>query len=173
MKSIHPFGEGDGERRPALTAARGTYVLLLELDSARRLTVGRLGEFDFPAGWYAYAGSARGPGGLAARLRHHRRLAARPHWHLDYLRPHGRIAECWYGAAGVHDEHRWAAELLAMTRTAPVAPGFGSSDCACATHLVVFPTRPDIRTFRRRLSVRRGGTHGTIYRHVLEARPGR
>jgi len=41
----------------------GTYVLILELISPARLVVGKLGGFDFPTGWDAYAGSACGPGG--------------------------------------------------------------------------------------------------------------
>ena len=42
----------------------GTYVLLLHLPDNEQLTIGKLGTFDFPAGWYAYVGSAFGPGGV-------------------------------------------------------------------------------------------------------------
>ena len=51
----------------------GAYVLAVRLDSRRELPVGRLGRFNFPAGWYLYVGSAMGTGGLPARLRRHRR----------------------------------------------------------------------------------------------------
>jgi len=54
-------------------AEPGTYALLLKLDKQERITVGRLGTFDFPAGYYLYVGSALGPGGLQARLARHRR----------------------------------------------------------------------------------------------------
>ena len=37
--------------------------------------------------WY-YVGSALEPGGLRVRIAHHARIAARPHWHIDYLRRH-------------------------------------------------------------------------------------
>jgi Uri superfamily endonuclease len=54
-------------------AELGTYALLLKLDKQERITVGRLGTFGFPAGYYLYVGSALGPGGLRARLARHRR----------------------------------------------------------------------------------------------------
>lgn len=54
-------------------AEPGTYALLLKLDKQERITVGKLGTFDLPAGYYLYVGSALGPGGLRARLTRHRR----------------------------------------------------------------------------------------------------
>jgi Uri superfamily endonuclease len=128
----------------------GTYILIFELKSFFRLSVGKLGFCDFPAGWYAYTGSARGPGGLRARIRHHTGIATRPHWHMDYLRPQGHLREIWYGQAPRYDEHRWADCLRSMPGSVTVVPGFGSSDCRCETHLVYFPERPGIRPFKRR-----------------------
>jgi Uri superfamily endonuclease len=128
----------------------GTYVLIFESKSHFRLMVGKLGFAAFPAGWYAYTGSAIGPGGLPARIRHHLGIATRPHWHMDYLRPRGCLREIWYGQAPRYDEHRWAACLRSMPRSIAVVPGFGSSDCRCETHLVYFPERPGIRPFKRR-----------------------
>ena len=112
-----------------LRLKKGTYVLVFNLESDCRLTVGKLGRFAFPAGWYAYVGSAFGPGGLAARLGHHLHIARHPHWHMDYLRSHGRIAEIWYGHGPAFDEHRWTEVLRWMAGTRAVTPGFGSSDC--------------------------------------------
>jgi Uri superfamily endonuclease len=128
----------------------GTYVLILELKSFIRLTVGKLGICSFPAGWYTYTGSALGPGGLPARIRHHMGIATRPHWHMDYLRPRGYMEEVWYGRGPHYDEHRWTACLRSMPGSVTVVPGFGSSDCRCETHLVYFPERPAIRPFKRR-----------------------
>ena len=56
----------------------GNYILLLHLPTDEILTISKLGTFDFPAGWYAYAGSAFGPGGLVGRLRHHLQPVDRP-----------------------------------------------------------------------------------------------
>lgn len=135
-----------------LRGKTGTYVLLFELETICRLAVGKLGQFDFPPGWYTYTGSARGPGGLTARLRHHLSIAAHPHWHMDYVRPHARITDIWYARSLLYDEHRWAAVLAAMAGQPAVAPFFGSSDCRCATHLIHFGTgpRPTLARFRRR-----------------------
>ncbi len=61
-----------------MKAEPGTYALLLKLDRWERITVGKLGTFDFPAGYYLYVGSALGPGGLQARLAHHQRGSKSP-----------------------------------------------------------------------------------------------
>ena len=47
----------------------GTYALLLALGKEATITVGKLGTFLFPAGYYLYIGSARG--GLLHRVRRH------------------------------------------------------------------------------------------------------
>jgi Uri superfamily endonuclease len=58
----------------------------------------------------------------------------RPHWHLDYLCRYTRLEAVWY-ACGVCREHEWEAEIAAMPGAMMVLPGFGSSDCRCATHM--------------------------------------
>jgi Uri superfamily endonuclease len=148
---------------------RGTYVLLLELASPARLVIGSLGTFALPAGWYAYAGSARGPGGLPARLRHHLRIAPRPHWHIDYLRAQSRLAEIWYRCGLEDREHQWARCLCAMAGTPPIVLGFGSSDCRCDTHLIAFPQSPGMGRFRRELANHTNRKAPRVHRLRLEA----
>ena len=136
----------------------GTYVLALWLDRPRRIAVGRLGEFAFPAGWVFYVGSALGPGGLAARLaRHRRRFASgkRPHWHVDYVREQAVWGGAWARPSGGRLEHGgarpsgqrlecdWAAALGQRPGARIVVPGFGASDCRCPGHLVHLPALPD------------------------------
>jgi len=147
---------------------KGTYVLILELKTFYRLSVGKLGTFDFPTGWYAYAGHAFGPGGLAARIGHHLRGTGRPHWHMDYLNSKGCIREVWYGIGQWFDEHRWTACLRAMPGAGMVAPGFGSSDCSCETHLVHFPRRPNVNRFKRRQPATAGEIRPPIYRLPID-----
>ena len=142
----------------------GTYVLIFNLESGCRLSVGKLGRFEFPVGWYAYTGSARGPGGLTARLGHHLRIAANPHWHMDFLRPQGSIIEIWYGHDPAFDEHIWAEVMQAMAGTLTVAPGFGSSDCRCNTHLIHFATQPTVDLFRRRQNMRTEKRRQPVFR---------
>ncbi|MEW8259618.1 MAG: DUF123 domain-containing protein, partial [Candidatus Thiodiazotropha taylori] len=62
----------------------------------QQIQVGRLGLCDFTRGWYLYVGSAFGPGGVAARCAHHRRISPRPRWHIDYLRAVTNLRQIWY-----------------------------------------------------------------------------
>ncbi len=121
----------------AIPAAPGTYALVLRLDRPRPFTVGALGSFVLQRGRYLYLGSARGPGGLAARLAHHRRPPARPHWHVDYLRVAGArpVAVGWMEGAA-RRECAWAQGALALPGAEAPIPRFGASDCRCLTHLL-------------------------------------
>ena len=114
----------------------GTYVLLLTLADQRSLQIGKLGRYRFRKGRYCYVGSAFGPGGLAARLAHHARRAARPHWHIDYLRSACELHSAWYSQDGVRHEHVWAALLSALDGVTRPVSGFGASDCTCKSHLI-------------------------------------
>lgn len=120
----------------------GSYVLLLRLPHPTAVDVGELGRFEFPAGWYAYAGSALGPGGLAARVGRHRRALKALHWHIDYVRPHAKPVAVWYTVDRRRKECRWAAALCEFPGASIPASRLGASDCRCATHLVHFPTAP-------------------------------
>ena len=136
----------------------GCYVLALRLEAPHRLRIGQLGELDFPAGWYLYAGSARGPGGLVARLaRHRRRLGPdkRPRWHIDYLREQATWGSAWGRAADERLECGWAAALRMLAGAQVVAPGFGASDCHCPAHLVHVSALPDDEWFFATLGAKR------------------
>lgn len=111
----------------------GTYLLILRLSAVRRICIGKLGRHSLQPGLYAYVGSARGPGGLAARLRHHAQVARRPHWHIDYLRVVARPVEVW--TTPDRREHEWAAALQRHPSFETPIKGFGSSDCRCYSHL--------------------------------------
>ena len=71
--------------------SKGTYALVLHLECTEEITVGKLGMFTFPAGYYLYVGSALGPGGLEARLARHRRRGKKLRWHIDYLLEHAQL----------------------------------------------------------------------------------
>jgi Uri superfamily endonuclease len=123
--------------REALPDAPGTYGLALRLPQATSITVGALGRWCFPAGMYVYVGSAWGPGGLGARLRRHLREEKRLHWHVDYLRAVSRPVGVWL-APDRRVECAWAQTVQLAPGARVIAPGFGSSDCGCSTHLVQF-----------------------------------
>ena len=86
----------------------GTYVLILFAARAKSLTIGSLGKYKFPRGYYGYIGSAFGPGGLRARLTHHLKASSKPLWHIDYLRRQAEMIEIWFSSAPVKQEHAWA-----------------------------------------------------------------
>jgi Uri superfamily endonuclease len=123
---------------------RGTYALLLHLSAPQNVAVGALGALSFPSGWYVYLGSARGPGGLPARLaRHRRRGDKRHHWHIDYLRAVTTLVEVWTSTCETQHECDWATAAAAMSSASIIAPRFGASDCQCASHFFHFSLRPE------------------------------
>ncbi len=132
-----------------MDARPGTYALVLFSPVERVLDVGRLGPVLVPQGFLAYVGSAFGPGGVSARVSHHRRPTARPYWHIDYLRETIRLEEVWYSYDPDRPEHAWA-RALALQRgaTCPVRR-FGASDCRCPSHLLHFAARPSRRALDR------------------------
>lgn len=119
----------------------GTYALILHLARSQIIGVGRLGAFDFPAGWYVYVGSALGPGGLAGRLGRHLAPGAL-HWHVDYLRQEAYLEAICCLVDDQRLEHLWAITLQDRPGVAMPCPGFGASDCRCLTHLFHFQCEP-------------------------------
>lgn len=112
---------------------KGIYLLHIIVERDREIAVGSLGRIAFPAGAYVYVGSAQN--GLEKRIARHRRTRKKRRWHIDYLLSargvhlHGAIC----AEAGREKECEVARRLAAAAR--PVR-GFGSSDCACAGHLL-------------------------------------
>jgi Uri superfamily endonuclease len=133
---------------------RGTYALLLRLEAPQTVVVGALGGLSFPTGWYLYLGSAKGPGGLAARLaRHRRRGDKRFHWHIDYLRAVTLLVQVWT-SGGASCECDWAAAAAALPGARVVAPRFGASDCRCPTHLFHYARQPEASELERLIQVK-------------------
>jgi len=116
---------------------RGSYLLLLAASRTKRISIGSLGRFEFPQGYYCYTGSAMGSGGLASRLvRHKRRTGKSVRWHIDYLRAETRYTGAWYDI-NKNRECEFAS-MLADAGGSVIVPGFGSSDCRCPSHLLHF-----------------------------------
>lgn len=113
---------------------RGAYLLALHLTQTVDLKVRRVRRSAAP-GSYVYAGSAYGPGGLAARLRRHMQPQKAMHWHIDRLTVNaGRMAAL---AIPRGDECALVEALLGTGRFRVAIPGFGSSDCRrCEGHLL-------------------------------------
>ena len=137
---------------------KGTYVLITQVVQMKRLEIGSLGKFDIVPGFYAYVGSAFGPGGLRARIGHHLESTAEPHWHIDYLLQVATPVEVWFTTAHTKLEHHWADLMENAPGFRVPIPRFGSSDYhrSRASHLFYSKRRPSFRWFERQMSATLG-----------------
>ena len=129
----------------------GTYALVFTAKRKKRLNIGKLGTLCLQPGCYVYVGSAFGPGGLKARIGHHRKGSSRRHWHIDYLSEYLPPDEVWYTHDPIRREHHWSEILSHIGGAVIPLPGFGSSDCRCISHLYCFSSRPSGNYFRRKI----------------------
>ncbi len=121
-----------------LPVAPGVYALVIAVPSEIELRVHGL-RSKLEPGCYVYIGSARGPGGLAARVSRHLRSSKRVRWHIDHLTTKAVTI-------------RYVVFSLAMSVECPLTPqlemlgfkhpvkGFGNADCKarCISHLLLF-----------------------------------
>ncbi len=123
---------GTAAEAPALP---GAYLLVITLPAPLNVTLPHRPAATLPPGRYLYAGSARGPGGLRARLARHMRAEKKPHWHIDRLTEAGTVEGAWAFPGG--DE---CALITALASLPVPLPGFGSTDCRiCTSHLLWWP----------------------------------
>ncbi|MBV1916731.1 MAG: GIY-YIG nuclease family protein [Sphingomonadaceae bacterium] len=133
---LKPEMSGDAAAAADFPGWPGAYALLIHLRRATPVRFHRSEEL-LPQGWYAYAGSARGPGGVGARVRRHLRTDKKPHWHVDVL----TLASDQIVALALRDGRE--CEIGLRLRESGVfehtLPGFGSSDCRrCLSHLLAW-----------------------------------
>jgi len=134
----------------AAPSESGAYALLIALDSPLEVTAGRR-RATLPQGVYVYCGSAKGAGGLRARLARHMRRDKPSHWHVDQVTAAGRTVGAWVFPGASECEVNDALAALPI----PIE-GFGSSDCKrCRSHLRFCPK--GVRTSKPRsiVSMRR------------------
>ncbi len=129
-----------------LPAAHGAYALWLSILRSQTITIGCLGQYHLAAGNYLYSGSARGAGGLRARVGRHLRGGGKVHWHIDYLRASARVQGVLYTVTDSTLECAWSRAAAQLPQAVIPVPRFGSSDCrsGCAAHLVAFPRDADL-----------------------------
>jgi Uri superfamily endonuclease len=113
-----------------VTSGAVSYQLQIRLAAPARLVIGKLGTFNFPAGYYVYTGSARR--NMETRIARHLQREKRLRWHIDYLLacPESSVItversdqpECVWNQQG-------EGQVL--------IPKFGASDCrqGCGSHL--------------------------------------
>lgn len=115
-------------------ATSGAYALWLRLEAPFEVTAGKR-KGVLPSGDYLYCGSARGPGGLRARLARHMQPQKRAHWHIDQLAAVASVRGAFVQEDGDECVLNGALDGFPI----PVA-GFGSSDCRrCVAHLRLWP----------------------------------
>lgn len=143
----------------------GTYLLVFHTDRRSSVRVGKLGELALIPGYYFYIGSAFGPGGLRARVRHHAGIATKPHWHLDYIRPAMRLVQIWYSTDLYRYEHEWADSLYyTMQMMVPLA-GLGASDCACSSHFFYTEGMPVTSKLKNALTKNKNNINLTVVKY--------
>ena len=108
-----------------------TYLLFLKLPKMINISVGKLGQFSFPAGQYIYVGRAKK--NLEARLKRHQRKNKTLHWHVDYLLQYAILETII--TYDVNDECGLARYLTCQPGITLPVHKFGSSDCHCESHL--------------------------------------
>ena len=146
MRSEHDSGKPKRVRRKVSRRSRtqsppdaGIYLLLLRLEAPVRLTVGALGRFSFPAGWYVYTGTSRR--NLHARLERHFATHKKKRWHIDYLTSAALLtpvgAVMFTGKTADEGECALNRRVGALLGLVQFTPGFGASDChnGCGAHL--------------------------------------
>lgn len=114
--------------------APGAYALLVRLAGSLRFSRNGIAGESL-SGWYVYAGSARGSGGIRGRLRHHFRRGKPVRWHVDELT--NAAGEILALAVPDGSECEIVDRLLQSRLFEPALRGFGSSDCShCTAHLL-------------------------------------
>ncbi len=105
-------------------------MLLIGLDRDRDIEVGALPLRHFRKGYYCYVGSAKGPGGIEARIERHMRENKRIRWHIDYLLEYAKIEGAYFSAEmeEIDIARRFSERFRGV-------PGFGASDSPLDSHL--------------------------------------
>jgi len=125
------------EEAGAISDAKGAYALMVRLDAPIEIGMRRAELARLSPGWFVYCGSAKGPGGLRARLRRHFRRDKALHWHVDQLTAVAAQTSAVPVEGG--DECELVAALLESPRFEIAFAGFGSTDCRmCDSHLLRF-----------------------------------
>jgi sugar fermentation stimulation protein A len=100
------------------------------LPRARRIRVGALGRVSFESGIYLYVGS--GGSSPDRRIARHARRRKKKFWHIDFLSAQARVIGAFMFEASRSLECPIAGALAEVFAG---VPRFGSSDCACTSHL--------------------------------------
>jgi len=113
------------------------YCLLIQVKSAQKIKVGKLGTFEFPRGYYVYIGSALN--NLEARIARHFSKRKKKHWHIDYLLANAEIIDFFISQK---KECELNSKIFEIPGAVALVEKFGSADCGCKSHLAYFKENP-------------------------------
>jgi endonuclease-3 len=127
-----------GQRTPNDTEEKGVYTILISIYPPAELVVGRLGCFRF-SGLYTYTGSAIGKGSssLGGRVSRHLSKTKKQRWHIDYLLsdPNTIVRAIVTSLTRAKSKECKVSEKILDQGGHVSIERFGSSDCACNSHL--------------------------------------
>jgi len=138
VKDLTPSVIHRSSHFPPDLSGPGAYLLVCPIPRAIKTDISPLSLTGIPAGSYIYAGSAYGPGGMAARITRHFKRRKKVHWHIDHVT---RIYPPPQALAFPHArECELVSVLIDRLNAASPIKGFGSSDCPrCYAHLLQLP----------------------------------
>ena len=147
---------------------KGIYTLIIQLKAMINIKVVALGKVGLPKGIYLYTGSARGSGvsSIEGRISRHLRKTKRNFWHIDYLLKHelSQILAVVYSETKRGIECKVNESIRRELKAYSPATHFGSSDCACQTHLLQVADNRSVGQLIRkvRVSYRRLSLHSNF-----------
>lgn len=132
---------------------KGTYSLVLILETEQHIEIGKLGNFLFKKGYYVYNGSALGGFG---RVRYHLKENKSKRWHIDYLLDKAKLIKIITSETNKNQEHDISKSLARRKDAEIPVIKFGSSDCnkGCFSHLVYFKKIPEVEDTYERLGLK-------------------
>ncbi|MEM1509811.1 MAG: GIY-YIG nuclease family protein [Thermofilaceae archaeon] len=121
-----------------LPVVPGVYALVIIVLNEIELKTRRF-ELRLRPGCYVYIGSARGPGGLAARISRHLKLNKKVRWHIDHLTTKSVAIHYIVFSFNISTECPLTPQLELLGFKHCVK-GFGNTDCKarCTSHLLRF-----------------------------------
>ena len=147
-KNKMPWIDFGSSTEKKLPPSKGSYALFLKLVKEQLIRLPKFGPVLFPTGIYVYTGSAKGSGGLRARVSRHIRVEKSKHWHIDWFRPFAEIIGVYYTISQDSHECNWAMSLKERSMARVLVHGFGASDCkqGCGSHLLFINPDVDLDT---------------------------
>ncbi|KZX17597.1 GIY-YIG nuclease family protein [Methanobrevibacter filiformis] len=119
---------------------KGTYCLIINNESDKKIKIGKLNDIEFNKGFYVYVGSGRNS--LIPRLKRHLSDDKKLHWHVDYFLKEKTvdIVEIIFT---ISNEKLECALSSLISESNKTIDNFGCSDCMCSSHLIYFKSKEE------------------------------